>query len=303
MLFERPLTVGPSDKPLFNIGSVASDAPFAANPARWPVILLSHGYGGTARIMGWFGIAMARDGYIVVAVDHPGNNGLDQMTVPGAILYWDRSDDLRAALEATEQDPALGLHMDGDRVGVAGFSAGGFTALVAAGARADPRRLGQFCAANPDDGICRPQKEFALTPEAIATALKQSDVAMEEAHAGDDHAIPAVRAAFAMAPALVQALDPASLVQMRAPIAIMLGDADTVAPPATNGLVAAKLIPGVELHQLPGVEHYDFLSPCTEAGRAVVPQCDVIHAPQAETHNLAIAAARDFFGRQLKGRP
>ena len=72
---------------------------------------------------------------------------------------------------------------------------------------------GQFCAANPDDGICRPQKEFAITPEAIATALTQSDVAAEEAHAGDDHAISAVRAAFAMAPALVQALDPAGLAQ------------------------------------------------------------------------------------------
>jgi predicted dienelactone hydrolase len=300
---EHSLTVGPPDKPLFNVGSVASDAAFAADPARWPVIVLSHGYGGTARIMGWFGIAMARDGYIVVAVDHPGNNGLDQMTVAGAILYWDRSEDLRAALEATEQDPAIGPHIDRDRVGVAGFSAGGFTALVAAGARVDPRRLGQFCAANPDDGICRPQKEFAITPEAIATALTQSDVAAEEAHAGDDHAISAVRAAFAMAPALVQALDPAGLAQMRTPVAIVLGDADTVAPPATNGLVAAKLIPGVELSQLPGVGHYDFLSSCTEGGKAVVPQCDMIHVPQAETHNRAIAAARDFFGRKLKRRP
>jgi predicted dienelactone hydrolase len=83
--------------------------------------------------MGWFGIAMARDGYVVVAVDHPGNNAVDQMTVPGAALYWDRADDLRAALEATERDPAIGPHMDLARLGVAGFSAGGFAALVAAG--------------------------------------------------------------------------------------------------------------------------------------------------------------------------
>ena len=59
------------------------DAAFAADRIRWPVILLSHGFGGTARIVGWFGIAMARDGYIVAAVDHPGNNAVDQMTVPG----------------------------------------------------------------------------------------------------------------------------------------------------------------------------------------------------------------------------
>ena len=71
------------------------DAAFAADRIRWPVILLSHGFGGTARIVGWFGIAMARDGYIVATVDHPGNNAADQMTVPGAALYWDRADDLR----------------------------------------------------------------------------------------------------------------------------------------------------------------------------------------------------------------
>jgi hypothetical protein len=71
-------------------------------------------------------------------------------------------------------------------------------------------------------------------------------VAAEVAHAGDDHSIPAVRAVFVLAPALVQALYPTSLAQMRMPVAIVLGDADTVAPPTTNGLVAAKLIPGAD---------------------------------------------------------
>jgi pimeloyl-ACP methyl ester carboxylesterase len=69
-----------------------------------------------------------------------------------------------------------------------------------------------------------------------------------------------------MAPALVQMLDPTSLVGMRTPVRIMLGDADEVAPPATNGLVAAKAIPGAELLRLPGVGHYDFLANCTDSG-------------------------------------
>ena len=299
---ERPLVVGPPERPLRNIGSVGLDAAFAADPTRWPVILLSHGFGGTERIMGWFGIAMARDGYIVVAVDHPGNNAVDQMTVTGAALYWDRADDLRAALEATERDPTIGRHMDLARLGVAGFSAGGFTALVAAGARVDRSHFAQFCTANPDDGVCRPQQEFVVTPEEFAKALELPEVAAEVAHAGDDHSIPALRAVFAMAPALVQALDPTSLAQMRTPVDIVLGDADTVAPPTTNGLVAAKLIPGAELQQLPGVGHYDFLSSCTEAGQTVVPRCK-IRIPQADTHSQTIAAAQKFFGRNLKNHP
>jgi predicted dienelactone hydrolase len=297
---ERPLVVGPPARPLFDVGAVAPDAAFATDGVRRPVILLSHGFGGSARIMGWFGIAMARSGYIVVAVDHPGNNSGDAMTVPGATLWWDRAEDLRAALAAAQQDPDLGAHMDPSRVGVAGFSAGGFTALVAAGARADLPRLVRFCRANPDDGICRPQREFAVTPQEAAAALAIPEVAAEAAHAGDDHSVAAVRAVFVMAPGLVQALEPASLMQIRAPVRILLGDADTVAPPATNGLVAAQAIPNAELERLADVGHYDFLAACTDAGRAAVPLCKTDH-PQADTHRRAISAAEAFFGRSLGG--
>jgi len=122
---ERDVAIGPPDKPLFDVGRAAPDAALAPDGGRRPVILLSHGYGGSARMMGWFGIEMARDGYIVVAVDHPGNNGADTMTVAGAILWWDRAEDLRAALKAAEQDQSIGPRMDLSNVGVAGFSAGG----------------------------------------------------------------------------------------------------------------------------------------------------------------------------------
>jgi predicted dienelactone hydrolase len=295
---EQPLVVGPPESPRFDIGAVAPDAAFAADGARLPVILLSHGYGGTARIIGWFGIAMARSGYIVVAVDHPGNNAVDEMTVTGATLWWDRAEDLRSALAAIERDPELGAHSDPSRVGVAGHSAGGFTALVAAGARVDPSHFVQFCRANPDDGVCRPQQEFAVTPQDRAKAFAIPEVAAEAARAGDDHSIPMVRAAFVMAPGLVQALDPDSLARMRTPVHVVLGDADVVVPPMTNGLVAAAAIPNAELERLPGVGHYDFIASCTEAGKAALPFCKM-DVPQADTHRRAITAAAVFFGRNL----
>lgn len=114
----QPLGIGPPEEPLFQVGSVAPDAPFAADPAGTrPVILLSHGFGGTARVMGWFGTAMAEEGYVVISVDHPGNNGVDEMTVPGAILWWERAEDLKLALEAVRRDEVLGPHLDLERVG------------------------------------------------------------------------------------------------------------------------------------------------------------------------------------------
>jgi predicted dienelactone hydrolase len=295
---ETSLDIGPAGKPLFRVGSDAQDAPFA-DARRRPVILFSHGFGGTARMMAWFGVPLARAGYIVIAVDHPGNNGLDTMTTAGAIMFWDRPGDLAAALAAADADPAIGRRLDLKRLGVAGFSAGGFTAIAATGAKVDARRFFAFCQAHPTDGVCAPQKELPLTLEQKQAALASPELAPEVARAGDDHAIPGVRAAFAIAPAIVQAFDPAGLAKDRTPIAIILGDADPVAPPATNGLAAAKALPRAQLKVLPGVGHYDFLSTCTPAGLAVVPVCTA-KVPQDPTHKAAIDMALAFFERTLR---
>ena len=289
---EQPLVIGPPDKPLFEVGSVALDAPFADSGSR-PILLLSHGFGGSAPIMGWFGIAMARAGYVVIAVDHPGNNIMDAMTTAAAMLPWDRAEDLRSALAAAENDPVIGPHLDKARVGAAGFSAGGYTALVAAGARpdADPDHYVAFCAENPDDGVCRPK------------TLDSPEIAAERTRAGEGHTLPEVQAAFVMAPGHVRTLDPASLLAIRTPVCIMLGDEDKVVSPAKNGLIAANAIPGATLLRLPGVGHYDFVADCTDAGRATFPQWCTFSAPQADTHRQAITAAQEFFARTLAKAP
>jgi predicted dienelactone hydrolase len=55
---EQRIDIGPPGKPLFEVGAAAADAAFADAAPR-PVILLSHGFGGSARMMGWFGTATA----------------------------------------------------------------------------------------------------------------------------------------------------------------------------------------------------------------------------------------------------
>jgi predicted dienelactone hydrolase len=207
---EAPLDIGPPGKPLFTPGSAAPDAAFEDARPR-PVILLSHGFGGTARIMAWFGTALARHGYVVIAVDHPGNNGRDPMTIGGSVLNWERPGDLKTALDKAKTDPTIGPHLDLNRLGAAGFSAGGFTTLVEAGARVDFGRLLRFCDAHPDDGICAPQKEFQFSRADADAFFRGPAGAAKLAHAKDDLSIPGVKAAFAMAPGLVQNLDPESL--------------------------------------------------------------------------------------------
>lgn len=300
---EQDITLGPPGNAFFYVGEAAPDAGFADDRRR-PVVLFSHGFGGTARMMGWFGTVMAAQGYIVVAVDHPGNNGADPMTVAGATLFWERPGDLAAALAKVRADPELGRRLDMAKVGVAGFSAGGFTSLVAAGARVDLARFRAFCKDRPDDGVCKPQKELPdLTVDQATAFLDSPEARPAVDRASGDLSLPEVRAAFAIAPAIVQALDPQSLRSLRIPVAIVLGSADEVAPPNTNGSYAARLIPGARLKALPGVGHYDFLSRCTPAGGAALPDLCASSVPRGATHRDAIEQALILFGRTFGSPP
>jgi predicted dienelactone hydrolase len=95
---EEPQWIGPPMVPFMSAGSAARDAAPAAGP-RHPLILLSHGNGGLASQLAWLGTAMAADGFVVVAVNHPGNNALEDYTVEGFSLWWLRAVDLRHAPE------------------------------------------------------------------------------------------------------------------------------------------------------------------------------------------------------------
>jgi len=295
---EAAITIGPPGNPLFEVGSSAADAPVAAG--RWPVLLLSHGNGGTARMMGWFGTALARAGYVVVAVDHPGNNGMDAMTAAGSILMWNRADDLAVAWTAVQAHSRLAAHVDATRLGLVGYSAGGYTALVAAGARPDMARLVAFCDANPKDGVCAPQlenPEFTFERRMALAAAPQ--MVPWVAKSGEDRRIPNVRAVFLMAPAIVQAFDPAELAKLDVPVHVLVGEADTVASPATNSKVIAAENSKARLQLLPAVGHYDFLSECTELGRERAgPLCEG-RADRKATHQAAIEKAEKIFNAAL----
>ncbi|MFC5740883.1 alpha/beta hydrolase family protein [Dyella tabacisoli] len=294
---ESPLDIGAPGHPSFRSGSAAVDAAIA--DGKHPVVLLSHGFGGSARMMGWFGTAMARAGYVVVAVDHPGNNGRDPMTMAGGTLIWERPEDLRAAINAVQKDPLIAPHLDMHRLGVAGFSAGGFTALVSAGARFNLDRFKTFCHTHASDPTCLPQKEAPdVTFAAREQALNSAPLAALTAHAGDDHSITGVKAVFVMAPGPIQGLEPDTLKALKTPVAIILGNADKVALPGTNGDTAARLLPHATLKTLPDVGHYDFLGNCTETGLKEEPLC-ALKLPQDGTHDAAIAMAKALFAKNL----
>jgi predicted dienelactone hydrolase len=131
------LTIGPPGDPWFFAGVAAGGARIASEGVRRPLVILSHGTGGSAMQMAWLGTALAREGYIVAAVNHHGNSGADMPYDPrGFVLWWERVPDLTVVINRMLSDSTFGPNIDPERIVAAGFSLGGYTvaALAPAGA-------------------------------------------------------------------------------------------------------------------------------------------------------------------------
>jgi predicted dienelactone hydrolase len=265
---EHPIDI-PGLSEIFALGSVAEDANLASAPAKFPLIVLSHGTGGSALTMSWLGTALAAHGYIAVGVNHPGNNATEAYTAQGFSTWWERARDLSVVIDSMLADPMFASHIDASRIGAAGFSLGGYTMIEIAGGLTDVDAYKQFCASPQADNICKSPPEFPTLVEDFNN-LSRNDADFQKAlhHSGDSYRDPRIRAVFAIAPALGPAFRPASLDKINIPVMIVAGRGDTNVPLASGPKYFAANIPGAKLTIFPGnVAHYTFLDTCTEAGR------------------------------------
>jgi predicted dienelactone hydrolase len=56
---EKPFLIGEPEHPLFEAGSSVADALIASVPGKFPVVMLSHGTGGSAIQLAWLGTVLA----------------------------------------------------------------------------------------------------------------------------------------------------------------------------------------------------------------------------------------------------
>lgn len=277
-------------------------AGFAPSLGKFPLILISHGTGGSAEQMAWLGTALARAGYVAAAVDHPGNNSHSTITAEGFALWWERATDVSEVLDGLLADPELGSHIDRDRVGAAGFSLGGYTVLELGGARTDVAAFFDRCHKGADDPVCHvPEMHDLGTPEQILAAVRKTS-GESLARSGDSYRDPRVRAVFAIAPALGFVLTPESLRAIRLPVAVVVGSADTIAPPAENADLVRKGVRGARETVLPGVGHYTFLDVCTAAGKQQLAMycVDGPGVDRDAVHMQVDGMAVQFFDRALR---
>src|SRR5271169_5302812 len=121
-----------------------------------PLIVMSHGTGGSFEGHYDTALALAEAGFVVAAVTHTGDNYRDRSQ---AGRLENRPRQIKVLIDYMLASWQHHDALDPSRIGMFGFSAGGFTALVAIGGTPDMSTVAPYCAAHPDEWTCRMLKE------------------------------------------------------------------------------------------------------------------------------------------------
>lgn len=288
----------PHDRPVFIGGDAAMDAEFLGRDKRYPLILMSHGTGGSGMQMMWLGRQLAKRGFVAVAVDHHGNTAAEARYDPrGFRLPGERALDLTAVTDIILSNPELGSRIDAGRIGMVGYSLGGHTAVALAGGVTDLERFSEFCSSDKRDATCDPQPEYPEAEEEfrrlVSGDAKSLSLLAQQSESFRDERFSSF---VVLAPALIQAFSQESLQAIEAPFLIVSGTSDSVAPAPTNADRLAGLLPQARQWDLSGAHHYVFLNACNLRGRVFVPVCrDPAGGSRERLHSQIGEAVAEFF--------
>lgn len=219
------------------------------------LIVLSHGIGGTELGHSSLAEALARDGWLVAALRHPGDNWKDRSLVQrGAAPYFtERPQHVSQVIDALLRDPQwsdrIGRDATGPRIGALGHSAGGYTVLAMAEGEPDMSRLATHCAeSGAEDQIFR----------GLARGVLLTDKSVTPGPQAPSLADPRVRAVVALAPTGVL-FSASSLAAIRIPTAIYEAEQDHFLVPRFHAEWIARHLPGAEVHRVPEAGHFSFM--------------------------------------------
>ncbi|AVF37616.1 alpha/beta hydrolase family protein [Rahnella sikkimica] len=153
------ITEDVGENPAFTGVTVIRDA--LPTPGLHPLLVLSHGYNGNWRNLSWIAVAMAAQGYIVAAPDHPGTTTFNQNPAQAKKL-WRRPQDISQVIDLMTKSPRLFGETDKGRIAALGHSLGGWTVMELAGARFDAARFAKDCLQQPLRGDCNVMQKLSI---------------------------------------------------------------------------------------------------------------------------------------------
>ena len=239
---------------------------------------------------------LARQGYVVAAVEHPGDRTFDRGDFGTAKNLFNRPRDLSVVLDALLADPAVAFFIDADRIGALGHSAGGFTAVVVAGARPKLANLLAYCRTHAEDLLTCPEAGGARpeeTPEHFAYI--QGRVSLKDTR---------IKAAAVFAPAIGPFFDDAGLAAVDILIMVFWAGQDEILNEPTNSAFYLSGLPNASERRMSSVGHFGFLSLCADLLRRVAPEicADPERTSRAASHEKLLSELRAFLERHVPRR-
>ncbi|MDP9604505.1 UNVERIFIED_ORG: putative dienelactone hydrolase [Variovorax paradoxus] len=268
------------------------------------LILLSHGLAGTELGHSSLAEALARGGYLVAALRHPGDNWQDgSLLKKGSAAYFgERPRQASRVIDALLQDPLwkdrIARDDRGYRIGALGHSAGGYTVLALAGGQADLSRITTHCASEraADPIFCGVNRGDAPPPGAASAP------AVPPASLLPSLRDPRVRAVVSMAPAGVP-FTASSLAQVQVPTRIYEAEQDRFLVPRFHAEWVTSNMPAAELRRIPNAWHFAFMD--TPSMPIQTPDGNIADDPPGFDRQVFLARLgreiQDFFDKALSG--
>jgi predicted dienelactone hydrolase len=262
-----------------------------------PLVVISHGHSGSDLGHHDLAVYLASHGFVVATVEHPKDNFHDTSGVGTVAVLDGRAIQLKATISELLNDGRWKTLIDSNRIGVSGFSAGGYAALMVVGAIPRFDLYVGYCKRHPQDPDCGLLQKLQSQGTAAA-ALAALQASVDRWGKPDD---PRVKAAFVMAP-LSLVFDKTGLSNVDRPVFLYYGQADQVLLPQENVLHAAPLIKTLAgVTMIPKAGHYVFLAPCSpQLSKDAADICtDPPGVDRVAEHRKINASALTFFRKTL----
>lgn len=254
---DQPVRRGP-----FTLSLAVDAAPERGNGR---LVVISHGSGGGPWVHVDLATALVQAGFVVAMPEHRGDNSHDS-TEQGPESWKRRPAEVSRAIDAVGASPQFAPLLTLDRVGVAGQSAGGHTALSLAGGVWSPARFLAHCEAHLAEDFPACVGTYTRLTGGWLDGLKRA-IAMGvlRQRFNDPEPVqyrdPRIAVAVAGVPAAAD-FDLDSLRQPRIPLGLVTAGQDVWLTPRWHGeAVAAACTPCERIAHLPEAGHNVMLSP------------------------------------------
>jgi predicted dienelactone hydrolase len=252
------------------------------------LIIISHGNGGAFSGHGDTALALADAGFVVAAATHTGDNFEDQSYAGKERWFSDRPRHVARVIDYVVGHWTERARIDQSRIGLFGFSMGGFTGLVSIGAAPDFARIKNYCVERPQEFTCvllsRLNSEVLTTPDATPP------VWVHDAR---------IKAAVLASPGFPYAFAPEELASITIPVQLWASDGDESVRADEISQLHGLLSEGSEFHLVENAGHFVFLPPCNFSPQICA---DPPGFDRAEFHRELNASIISFFTEKLDVR-